>query len=209
MHILTHTCELSKIIHYSGCSYDLTSTMSKKRQRPASLNHTYVNNDYKRMCVGNSFLDRNRQDSNNNNYSRNNNNYTRNNNQYQQQPSLHHQLNNGNYHNINSQYRPPLPPQQKVYAINYTQTEEDIVITTATIIKIDNKNNRKIRVCTYGDKCFNEKCKFDQPNGKNRTGLIEKRVKYKVEAKASGDMFIDQQKLTDPKKFNSGRNKLI
>lgn len=177
--------------------------MSKKRQRPASLNRMYVNNDYKRKCVGNSFLDRNRQKDTNNN------NYTRNNNQYQQHPSFHHQLNNANYHNVNSQYRPPLPPQQKVYATSYTQNRGRYSNNYSNnTFKIDNKNYRKIRACTYGDKCFNEKCKFDHPNGKNRTGLIEKRVKYKVEAKASGNMFIDQQKLTDPKKIQQRKKQI-
>ena len=55
--------------------------------------------------------------------------------------------------------------------------------------------------CTYGDACFNAKCKYNHPNGMNRKGLLDKRIRYKVTAKGVGDMFVDQQKLVAPKKI--------
>ena len=55
--------------------------------------------------------------------------------------------------------------------------------------------------CTYGDKCFNIKCKYSHPSGMNRKGILEKRIRYKVTAKGAGDMFVDQQKLVAPKKI--------
>ena len=55
--------------------------------------------------------------------------------------------------------------------------------------------------CTYGDKCFNIKCKYSHPSGMNRKGILSLGI---VTAKGAGDMFVDQQKLVAPKKYNSG-----
>ncbi len=115
-----------------------------------------------------------------NNNNNNNNNNTRNNNySYKKNNFVNNSQKGNNYHNKNSS--------------NNTR---------------NNQRATSPRLCTYGDKCFNIKCKFEHPSGANRNGIVDKRVKYKVEAKGTGDMFVDQQKLTDPKKIQQRKKQI-